>query len=585
MTEWWLIISVSATVVLTLIVYQFIPSKWLVGQNGKSSARGGQQSKDVDSVDEKTIKALIICVLKSLNCNYQTDKEGNLIFEYQASKFRIIYYPNRAIIDIYYLYFYTTAFDHLGAMRFLCNDLNTQSKIAKYFYSIDEKNNEVDVHCSTHFVFVNDVEYVKSVFKHLLNDLFIGQRNFLSAAKEIEEQQKQSQTIDDAEVDDYKTERELFLLREQEMMLHAENLHFRGNEEEALTLGNLLIKAFSLSDVQFVSLLVWDEARQEIEDSEEIARFNVIEALIDTTLPKQAFFKKEEVVLIVKYKNPKLAKVKRCQQLMINLKSEGETDESLYVRVTACAIPCSISKNVAFNSTNTESVHSSFLVAFDKMSVENKLAKLKYMWEDAVEKSENGKQEELSEEQRLILDCTNESVAYDLYFGKYCFLNKRYYEALFYLENAYAFLSQSYHSLNGYGRNKFLSICYYIGFCYTELKLYKQAYYYLSIITNEDNYLFLQEYINCMTNMNDFRAIYCIRNLIERINQQIEASEEDLSDDFVFFVNFIKRRHAFVLINIRQFEEAESLLKEMLEEPANKDFALNELAYLQRIRE
>ena len=586
-----LVVSTCIVFVIVMVYYLMI-FKYNKKYKKTPKKDRGTQSYSSPQVEEERIQAApdsikdtILAILKSLNCAYEIEHDGTVVFEYQAAKFRIIYYEERAMADLYYLYFYTGQYENINALRYLCNDQNTQSKTTKFFYSLDEKSNEVDIHCSTHILFTRTTIYIRNIFIHALNELFLGQRNFVNAVEEVIERSAKTFAIDDDEIENFKQRRELFMLREQEMLLYPETKKIRSNENDFLTLQQMLQKTMDLIDASFISLTQMGSDTKEWMNAEEIESFNLLDALIDTTNPREAYFKEKNMMFLLIYRNAKLKHIRQRQQMMINLKAEGESDESLYVRITCCIIPNNVSKSIVFNSKANEAVSCSFLTAFDKLTTSNKAAKLKYMLEDAIEKVGKDQYSELTEEQKMIFDCSNESIAYDLYYGRFCFLNKRYYEALFYLENAFAILNESFHSLNSMGRNKFFHICYYIGFCYCELGLYKQAYFYLNITIDEENYLFLQEYVNCVTNMNDFRAIYSIRNLIERINQQLEESEGNVSEDFVFFINFIKRRHAYVLINIKHYDEAELLLREMLEDPANKDFAINELAYLQRIRE
>ena len=44
----------------------------------------------------------------------------------------------------------------------------------------------------------------------------------------------------------------------------------------------------------------------------------------------------------------------------------------------------------------------------------------------------------------------------------------------------------------------------------------------------------------------------------------------------------MKRRKAFLLVSLHRYDEAEAILTKMLNEPENSDFALNELAYIQK---
>ena len=49
------------------------------------------------------------------------------------------------------------------------------------------------------------------------------------------------------------------------------------------------------------------------------------------------------------------------------------------------------------------------------------------------------------------------------------------------------------------------------------------------------------------------------------------------------FLAFLNRRKAYLLVEKGRLEEAKGLLKRMLEDPASADFAISELAYIQKL--
>ena len=85
-----------------------------------------------------------------------------------------------------------------------------------------------------------------------------------------------------------------------------------------------------------------------------------------------------------------------------------------------------------------------------------------------------------------------------------------------------------------------------------------------------------------MVNSKDFRAIYTIHDELVRIS---ELNKEDITEHVIFYHNFLRRRRAYTFIDMGKFDKAEEAFKEMLDEDANKDYALDELAYIQKLRE
>jgi hypothetical protein len=51
------------------------------------------------------------------------------------------------------------------------------------------------------------------------------------------------------------------------------------------------------------------------------------------------------------------------------------------------------------------------------------------------------------------------------------------------------------------------------------------------------------------------------------------------------FNSFLKRRKSYVLIETGRYDEARAILNELLNDPDSSDFAMSELAYLQKITE
>ena len=61
-------------------------------------------------------------------------------------------------------------------------------------------------------------------------------------------------------------------------------------------------------------------------------------------------------------------------------------------------------------------------------------------------------------------------------------------------------------------------------------------------------------------------------------DEQYEPSNTQLDS----FISFVRRRKAYLLVSLGRYDEAKTILTAMLKEPENSDFALNELAYIQK---
>lgn len=105
--------------------------------------------------------------------------------------------------------------------------------------------------------------------------------------------------------------------------------------------------------------------------------------------------------------------------------------------------------------------------------------------------------------------------------------------------------------------------------------------------------LYSKAYINCLVNSGDFRALCVLNSILNQlsdITSHLHDNDDDDDDDdsrpnmaqLNAFENFVRRRKAYLLVSLGRYDEAEHLLKLLLDDPDNSDFALNELAYIQQ---
>ena len=118
---------------------------------------------------------------------------------------------------------------------------------------------------------------------------------------------------------------------------------------------------------------------------------------------------------------------------------------------------------------------------------------------------------------------------------------------------------------------------YHAGFCLMELEKMTTASYYLEIASHAMNYEYVQEYINCLSNTKDLRALPVIEEVMK--NSPMPFSSDGIKE-WEYHMAFLRRRKGYVLIDLGRIAEARAYLTEMLNDPVNKDFAENELNYI-----
>lgn len=132
--------------------------------------------------------------------------------------------------------------------------------------------------------------------------------------------------------------------------------------------------------------------------------------------------------------------------------------------------------------------------------------------------------------------------------------------------------------------DEILNLCfdsaYNLGFCLMEIEQTQMSLYYLEIAKQSHSIERTIEYINCLTYAKSPLALKEINELFA-----IESSPKTVEEKEAWenFQAFLKRRKAYTLIDLKEYGEARSFLAGLLDDPKCKDFALNEINYLNSI--
>ena len=533
----------------------------------------------IPSGDKKPVipaDQIVIRMLNELNCKFEQkgeDDKKEFRFTFQNGRFIIMTTVNSALISVVHSTIYQSPRENVGAADYLCNILNADDNLPVSFYTFDENKNQILVHCKEMFYLDQHDAELFQRFQTLLSSSFSFERLFAEQFEKLIgiNDETPGETV-------MNMSREQFLLKEQEFSHQSNDLQWRLNETQRLTLGQFLLTLFDLHDLIKVRLTVVTDQLETVDDTAASLSFDLLSKMVS----EEPAVVRDEMTLIVSYAD--VTTKGKMNTLTLLIKKDGESDRSVYFRLSVCQPALAIDRSNSWFSDRNKIHAYTVVVAYDRASNEKKLAEFNYMWSDAKDKVDNNQRKELSEEQSLLFDCLYPNIGYNLYWGKSLFLDKRYYEALLHLENAYSYLQTQYQSMSDRYKRFFFELCYYIGFCYVELQQYSRAYYYLDTVYQLNNINYGEEYVNCLVNSKDFRAIDVINDALERIRKMEEEADEEegVGEVLISFKNFLRRRKAYVLIDIGKIDEATQLFTEMLDEPENRDFALNELAFIQK---
>jgi hypothetical protein len=373
----------------------------------------------------------------------------------------------------------------------------------------------------------------------------------------------------------------MFLLRRLEMKHQLDSSAASiATGTGTLPLWQLLETVAPLPQAQLLFMTVNTvDAQQRLEDEQAIRAYDLRRALVEGD-GKQAILKRDYAVLDLHYKQ---GRDEQPRLLTIALTAEGQDDHSLYTRVTVTQVPRNASRMNSLSNENRQPRSVSMLIALDRSDDKQRQQEFDYMWSDAQLKAHNGEKDSLTEDQLLLGQVRVADVAYNLYWGQRMFDAERFYEAILYLENVYNSYREDFFEMKNEPRRVFMEAVYKLGFCYNELGLYKQAFYYLDLIASDGNIRHTMELINAMANSKDLRLFNYTEGVMEEVKRNFREDDE-LPENIKDLINFLRRRRGYAYIDFNQLDQAEKIFTQMLDEEENADYAINELAYIKKLR-
>ncbi len=527
-----------------------------------------------------SVKADFEQFLKANNCTYTVNKEDNdttfFNFEFQAGHFVAAIRKQDDCIEVTYPCIATAPMIQLPLVRSKCNDRNNSNILFKYSYSIDNEEGEINVHMS---FFNNQVNNENMV--HQLKAAFHFQHEW---QRDFDEAVSISKDYDSADLESeiYKHQREMFMLRRLELRHQLDsNAAAIATGTGTLPLWQMLDTVAPLPAARLLFMTVNTvNGQQRTEDEQEIRNFNLRNVLVDGE-GKQARLTRDYAVIDLHYKQ---GLDEKPMMTTIVITAEGEDDHSIYSRITVTHVPRNASRLNSMSNEGRQPHSISMLIALDRSDDKQRQQEFDYMWTDAQLKARNGEKDSLTDDQLLLGQVKVADVAYNMYWGVQMFNSGRFYEAILYLENLFNSYRSDFFEMGSDGKRLFMEAAYKLGFCYNELGLPKQAFYYLDLMASDGNIRHTMELVNSMANSKDLRLFSYTEGIMDEVKRNFSDNEE-LPENIRDFINFIRRRRGYAYIDFNQLDKAEKIFTQMLDEEENADYAINELAYIKRLRQ
>lgn len=538
----------------------------------------GAQFSEMDATANRR---LVVRALNALNCQgeWQKEKDDHVVrFDFQGGHFNIHIQSSSHYILLSFLYVAETKLVNLNGIRNLCNQFNLSSDGPRFCYSVNDETAIVDIHLMMNLLL--DENRGQEILSTAMTDLFGWQNVFIRKMKEMEEELDKTDNKDPEQLSS-QLSRELYLIREQELTHQGIAPNWRSNPTQPAILAQWMDTAFGMKGFIPSQLEVITDRLTVIDVREDIRDFNFSSLLIDN----QAFIH-NSATLNLTFFLPSEPDVRRYMTFRLQQAQGGE--DMLYYRISAMLLPQAVSKNHQMTSKEAHPSACSVIVGYDLKPDKQRKDEFLYIWKEAKAKMAEGRFKELTDEEQLISSVVVRNTAYDIFRGRRLYQQKRYYEALFWLENAFRDYRSNFTFLNSEAHEDFFEVCYMIGFCYNELGEPERAHYYLSLTVGLNRISYAEEYINCLCNMDDFRALPYIDSIIGELEQPDKEDDEEEETDLLdpntqAFLSFVRRRKAYILIDTGRYKEAETLLKTLLDDPNSNEFAKKELEYLQKL--
>lgn len=439
--------------------------------------------------------------------------------------------------------------ENLEQVQSLCQRLTRLYRYAKFVYDYNAQENQISI--DIRFECINLRE---DTFMNYLNLCFDGARAVADAIK--------NPTISDDDI--------MGLQRDRVMLADAERIYeedaFRASHPHSKapnhgTLGEYISYLFDEEKVQdMLSLTIQnEEGVSKIVQKDKITGFDLLSAIIDDSGEVAQMRSSSPAVLTVDAVS---------NHYVFTLHPLESNDLMLSVRMTAVRTPHEYLQNYVPEATYVP----------EAVSMRLCYAKVDLPFSQS------------EEEQKLLVP----NIVKQMQHGHELMQQKCFLQAIAVMTPVFRKLKSQFYRLNNDKKEMFFTLCFDLGFCYTELRQYEKAFYYLDMANLCNRFDYSEEYFNCLTNGQDIRVFRELSKEVDSISKLIE--DIDMDDDrgtekkmdqrtrLVDYYAFLERHRGYAQISFGYLEDAEKTFKKLLDHEGSREYAENELKYIEMLR-
>ena len=517
-------------------------------------------------------------IFRALGAVLQSDKESedgelhNYLVEYQGGFFNFVFRRNSQWVNIQYFNFKECAHEHLHRAYTAANGVHLRQSawnctIAR---GVPREDGTPTITANLDYMFssVGDLEQMKEELRILLSHAFILAREFtVELDKAIKESEEKDAVYFNNVTFDHKLQT---LSRQIETRSLYEEQDEKADDASRFSVSRL-VQLYDNTDFGcLLSMKIMHGDRVErITDISTIIAFNVSDYIRQNAEPTSL----NSIVLTYEFEH---------QELFVNLtKAKGSTEGTLYYVVNVVRSGSELDKSMENRTPYcTRSMLEVRLTDEDKSAWE-----VKFMLDDAMDKVQNGREDELTDEQRIAVAHTDPSIRNDLYWGKKYFNNSCYYQALCHFYRVYrVFKIKPFIEVDENFKSLFYDVCYYIGIIYAHLNMNERASYYLEIAKESNCIQHIEDYIGCLCRMSDIKAYDYVIAYIKDVHEKMKEDEDNVERLMPMF-QFLQRCYLYLLIEYHKWDEAETQANYMIKNDMDVEFAQNRLEHIHQMRE
>lgn len=396
---------------------------------------------------------------------------------------------------------------------------------------------------------------LKSVFPHafVVRDTFMGLRKQIDEANPDFEEHHQKELFS-ANVD---------FIRNRARM----ELPFTGHEQEPETTPESLWKVSEIIACNMYGAqgclgsmtLIVDGKAETITDLQQIQQFNIRDYVLEHFDGQNL----NSIILRLDFEH---------QDLLIHMrKAKGCTGKTLFYDISTLRSSCG-EDGGGVGSTNMGEIRLA--------DTNEDYWEAKYMVDDAMDKWNSGRHNELTDEQRMVVDCVHPTCRTDLYWAQKYYNKKCYAQSIFYFNRVFKHLQKQLPGVDESTQDLYDYVALALGRIYMDLAMFEQAYYYLQIARAEGYGAIDLGF--CMLYLENPGALDYIRDMLRSVTEEMQSEEGAVNETLLIAHLHFNRLLISALISKDKFFEAKSHLQDMKAQDFDTEFAEKMLADVEK---